>query len=287
MKRLAAIACLAAGLALPVCAQHGGGSHGGGGGFGGHSAPSFHGGGGFNRGFRAPARSFSAPRYASRPQTMARNRYPYGAPGMNRGFRPNYGNRPGGFRRDDHRRAYISPYWPTYSYGYPWIWPGYPTVLDYGDDYDSDYGPVADYGDDGNQGPDNQGYGPGDQNYGPGYGPDYGPVQPPPPSWPSFGPYAPQSGTAQASAAPSTEEAVTLVFKDGRPPETIHNYVLTPTTLYAGDIVHRQVIPLDQLDLPATEKANSDAGVEFHVPRLEVRTVPNPGQPDTHVLSNQ
>jgi len=213
---------------------------------------------------------------------MARSRYRYGAPGINRGFRPNYGNRIGDFRRDHHRRPYISPYWPTYSNGYPWIWPGYPTVLDYNDDYDSNYGPVADYGDYGNQGPDNQGYD--DQNY----GPDYGPVQPPP-SWPSLGPYAPQSGAAQVtpSTAPSTEEAVTLIFKDGRPAETIHNYVLTPTTLYAGDIIHRQVIPLDQLDLPATEKANSDAGVDFHIPRLEVRTVPNSGQPDTHVLSNQ
>jgi hypothetical protein len=212
---------------------------------------------------------------------MARNQYGFGTPGMNRGFRPNYGNRPGGFRRDDHRRAYISPWWPTYSYGYPWIWPGYPTVLDY-DDYDSNYGPVADYGDYGNQGYDNQGYG--EQ----GYGPDYGPMQQPP-SWPSYGPYAPYPGAAGVapSAAPSTEEAVTLIFKDGRSPETIHNYVLTPTILYAGDIAHRQVIPISELDVTATEKANADAGVDFHLPQLQVRTVPNPGLPDTHVINPQ
>jgi hypothetical protein len=220
---------------------------------------------------------------------MARNQFGYGAPGTSRGFRPNYGNRPSRFRRDDHRRAYISPYWPTYSYGYPLIWPGYPTVLDYDDDYESDYGPVADYGDYGNPGPDNQGYdnqGYGDQNYN--YGPDYGPVQQPP-SWPSYGPYAPHPGATQVepSAAPSTEEAVTLIFKDGRPPEAIHNYVLTPTILYAGDIAHRQVIPIDEIDVPATEKVNAEAGVDFHLPQLQVRTVPNPGLPDTHVINPQ
>jgi hypothetical protein len=70
--------------------------------------------------------------------------------------------------------------------------------------------------------------------------------------------YAPQP-------PPADEEAVTLIFKDGRPSEHIHNYILTAKTLYVQD-EHRRVIPVEQLDLAATEKANLDAGVEFRLP---------------------
>jgi len=65
--------------------------------------------------------------------------------------------------------------------------------------------------------------------------------------------------------APPEEEAVTLVFKDGRPSEQIHNYMLTRTMLYVRD-QHRRDIPVDQLDLAATEKANQSNGVEFALP---------------------
>ncbi len=222
---------------------------------------------------------------------MARS--PYGAPTFRRGLRPVYPgytnraggpfypNRPGDFNRNHYRGPYISSYWPNYWGVYPYIWPGYPTMFDYGDDYDSDQGPVAnygDYGDNGYPGTDNEGYG--DQGYGP---------QQPPPAWPSLGPYAPQYGptSAQPAAPPSSEEAVTLIFKDGRPAEQIHNYVLTPTILYAGDAAHRQVIPIDQLDIPATEKVNADAGVDFHLPQMQVQTLQSPGYPDAHVLSPQ
>jgi hypothetical protein len=70
---------------------------------------------------------------------------------------------------------------------------------------------------------------------------------------------------ARPAPDPASEEAVTLIFKDGRPPEQIHNYVLTRTTLYVGD-QHRRAIPTDQLDLVATAKVNQDAGVEFQLP---------------------
>jgi hypothetical protein len=72
--------------------------------------------------------------------------------------------------------------------------------------------------------------------------------------------YAPQP-------PPADEEAVTLIFKDGRPSEQIHNYILTAKTLYVQD-ERRRVIPVEQLDLAATEKANLDAGVEFQLPSL-------------------
>lgn len=61
------------------------------------------------------------------------------------------------------------------------------------------------------------------------------------------------------------EDAVTLVFKDGRPNQQIHNYMLTRTTVYVQD-ERRREIPVDELDLAATEKVNKDAGVEFRLP---------------------
>jgi len=82
----------------------------------------------------------------------------------------------------------------------------------------------------------------------------------------SFRPqYQPQTETAVA-AAPEDEEPVTLIFKDGRPSEYIHNYAMTRTTLYVQDKHHR-VIPITELDLPATMKANQEAGASFDVPK--------------------
>lgn len=82
---------------------------------------------------------------------------------------------------------------------------------------------------------------------------------------PPLGPYQPSFGLSRPALAPAKEEAVTLIFKDGRPPEQIHNYILTRTTLFVGD-QHRRAIPTDQLDLIATAKVNQDAGVDFQLP---------------------
>lgn len=75
----------------------------------------------------------------------------------------------------------------------------------------------------------------------------------------------PQVQAPAQTSQPLPQEAVTLVFKDGRPPEQIHNYLLTGTTLYVQD-QHRRDIPLSQLDLVATAKVNHEAGVDFHLP---------------------
>ena len=74
-----------------------------------------------------------------------------------------------------------------------------------------------------------------------------------------------QPNTAMATAAQPDEEAITLIFKDGRPPEQIHNYLLTRTTLFVGD-QHQRAIPISQLDGDATERVNRDAGVDFQLP---------------------
>ncbi len=64
------------------------------------------------------------------------------------------------------------------------------------------------------------------------------------------------------------DDPVTLVFKDGRAPEKIHNYALTRTTLYVTD-GRRREIPVAALDLTATEQANRAAGVDFQLPATQ------------------
>ena len=92
-------------------------------------------------------------------------------------------------------------------------------------------------------------------------------AQPPlePYQQPPLEPWQPNSVLPHPSPTPGSEEAVTLIFKDGRTPEQIHNYLLTRTTLYVGDPYHRD-IPISQLDLAATAKVNHDAGIDFHLP---------------------
>ena len=88
-----------------------------------------------------------------------------------------------------------------------------------------------------------------------------------PPPWPSNydqGPVAPAYTFPRSAPAAESEAAITLIFKDGRPPEQIHNYLLTRDTLFVGDR-HPSEIPVDQLDLTATAKVNRDAGVDFRL----------------------
>jgi hypothetical protein len=89
-------------------------------------------------------------------------------------------------------------------------------------------------------------------------------AQPPEPDQEAVYPPYPPSMPGPPPALDS-EQAVTLVFKDGRPTEQIRNYVLTPTTLYVQDRQQR-AIPVEQLDLLATAKINQDAGVSFQLP---------------------
>jgi hypothetical protein len=276
MKRLGAGAVIFALFALPVYAQratsHGGssgsrsgfsGSHGG---SPARGAPSFH---GLPSG-AAPGRVAGPPRFA-----------PGTSPISTRGFRPagpvhsgpsapyprSMGPRmpyhsPNGGDRDrsrngrDHdwdRRRHSFYAWggiPLWSgWGYPYL-PGY---LGYSDDYDgqhdSNYAasqPYPDYPSGSYDGP----------------SPDESQSRPYTP-WPYSAQPAPYN--AEPSSAPATEIPVTLVFKDGRPPQQIHNYLLTSTTLSVIDQQHRD-IPVDQIDLDATAKVNRDAGVEFGLP---------------------
>jgi hypothetical protein len=136
-----------------------------------------------------------------------------------------------------------------------------PYLFDYADDNGYDdaaaypYDQSAESGGYNGQQPDQGSYEQGPYEQGPYQGPPI-PYQP-----------QPQPHTAAPSSAPASEtgEAVTLVFKDGRPSEQIHNYILSRTTLSVLD-QHHQEIPVGDLDLAATQKANRDAGVDFSLP---------------------
>jgi hypothetical protein len=237
MRRLAAIALLVIGLALPVCAQRGASR----GGFSGHSAPAF--GGGFSR--SAPSRFVASPGFSSRSFSAAR--------GLQRGTAGSYRTRPpytGSRRTGNHYRP---PYGPRIrfgvaGYGYPGLINPYP--LAYPDDMGYD-----DTGYDNSEASANPAPAGPDGSYG--YDAESAVQEPPP--YPS----APEQ--AQLAPVPPSAEAVTLVFKDGRPSEQIHNYILTRNTLFVRD-QHPHDIPTDQLDLVATAKANQAAGVDFQLP---------------------
>jgi hypothetical protein len=257
MRHLAVVALLVVGIALPACAQRGmsrggssghGGSSGGSsfhggfsGGSSGHSAPAFRGGSGAS----APSRFAGGTRYAGPVR-----------PGVVRGIAPrnsnyNYGaRRPGNPSPDRYRRPYRSPYGAGYPYGFA-------PFTGWADPYLSGYTDDSGYDDSGAS-----------QNYaGDAYNDPYG-QQPPEqeqqaPNLPYQ--YSSSGPSASARPAPESEEAVTLVFKDGRVPEQIHNYMLSRTTLSVLD-KHHQEIPVDELDLAATAKVNRDAGVDFHLP---------------------
>jgi hypothetical protein len=230
MKRLAAFALIVAGLALPVCAQRAT-AHSG---FSSHSAQPSHrsfGAPGLNR-QAGPSRSSGA-----RPVTVARGPQRSG----------NSGGRGDGPEGRRHRRPYISPYGTVIPYAYPG-WVG-PYQLGYGDTTSTDDSAAP---------PNQNAEGPAGES-------DAPPVeawQPPPRV-----PYQPPADLPSAAPAQASEEAVTIIFKDGRQPEQIHNYILTRETLFVGDSSHRE-IPTDQLDLTATAKVNQDAGIDFRLPDL-------------------
>jgi hypothetical protein len=237
-------------VASPAFGQHGGASagHGGSGAASGRgfsmASPGFSrsssGVPAYRPNLGAPSRSFSSrPAYSS----------PIGAPPFG-GTQPNPGRRypypTNGSRSRYSRGVYLYPAYPGYGLGYGGFY-GY----GFGDD--SSYGdqtqPAAAYQDPG---------APPDGGYDEGYG--QAPPQAPPRSE-----YQPQVAAAVPDQPPDQPE-VTLLFKDGRPPQQVQNYAVTRSTLYVLDGGRRREIPLDELDLPQTEKANRDAGLDFEVP---------------------
>ena len=74
-----------------------------------------------------------------------------------------------------------------------------------------------------------------------------------------------QAQTASASQPAQPQDSSVLVFRDGHQLE-IQNYAIVGDTLYDFTPGHMRKVPLSQLDLPATQKANDDRGVAFTLP---------------------
>ncbi|MGA8493734.1 MAG: hypothetical protein WB711_25165 [Terriglobales bacterium] len=73
----------------------------------------------------------------------------------------------------------------------------------------------------------------------------------------------PQSPTASApkTVVPPTE----LVFRD-KHTEEVQNYAIVGQTFWILNAEKARKIPIAQLDIPATQKANEDRGVDFQLP---------------------
>lgn len=253
MRRLISIAALALLLAVPVWAQRGGGHGGGGHAGGGIHAGGFagHGGGGHIGG----GRSFSGVHSGGMPSR----------PGFSRGFnhsfnrgfsRGSFRDRDRGFRdRDDFRFrnrwnwGWGSP-WASGWYD-PWLWSSWD---DEDRRFDQDYYRQYEIADEWNrqsleqQRMMRQEEVDGDQDaY---YAPRSSDRSP-----------AHDSASQPQESTPST----VLVFRDQHR-EEVSNYAIVGQTLWSFSGQRTKKIPLADLDIVATQKANDDRGVAFHAP---------------------
>jgi hypothetical protein len=247
MRRLMPIAAFALCLALPLWAQHGGGGHAG---FSGGHAGAFTGGrvggGNISGGMHSSAsvsRNFShAPSSAHHNfshQPFLHNGF-HGHPFYNHGFR-NY--------------CYGYSCRGGYGYYYPWAYGGYYDPYWWGDSgssYDADYERDRAMASEMNaQSWDEQRMRrQQDQDYRDEYGND-------------------RDHYARSTPAPSEPESAVpetvLIFRDQHKLE-VRNYAIVGQTLWNFAPQHTQKIPLFDLDITATSRANDDRGLTFRIP---------------------
>ena len=79
---------------------------------------------------------------------------------------------------------------------------------------------------------------------------------------------APPRERSEHSELNEAAPATVLVFRDEHK-QQIQNYAIIGQTLWSFNPQHTQKIPLSDLDIPATTKANDARGVDFHVPAQE------------------
>ena len=248
MRQLLTMAACVVALGMaPVWAQHGGGHAVGGGGhvsagghgvMGGHSGFGAHSGGGHAFGGSRSGGDFAAhPSFHGSPNRTLSSR------NFNHSHGPHHG--PGiRIRTRDFRN---NCFWFGCGWGYPypylgggidpyWWWDsGSP------DDQNQQYG-SGPSDDENAQNYDQRGNDPGDQDV-------YARSAPPPPR------------DDRTEAAPAT----VLVFRDQHK-QDVQNYAIVGQTLWTFAPQRTQKIPLSDLDLPATTKANEERGVDFRVP---------------------
>ena len=255
MRRLTFIAAFSLFLAVPLWAQHGGG-HGGGGGhasFGGGHSGGFSSHGSFSSG-HAMGTSGAAVHGFSRTPSFAQRSFSRG-PFLHDGFRGGR-IRTFGFRNNCFGFACRSF---GNRYGYPWGLGYYdPFLWDWSSDdaaFDNDYNNNLATTDEMNeqsmeqQRMMRQEEADGDQDI-------YAERS------------APRSSSSVVASVPQPSPMMpptVLVFRDQHQQE-VQNYAIVGRTLWNFAPGRTQKIPLSDLDLASTEKANDDRGVTFRVP---------------------
>ncbi len=255
MRRLASMAAFTLVLAIPLWGQRGGGGHVGGGHFGGGSVAhvgsvsrgSF-GGGHIGGSHAAPSRGF-APHsgFSSRGFTSFSGRGP-----LRDNFRGHrFGDRWGYNRWGYNRWGRGYPYWGWGYYDPYWWWDN---DSPYDQDYEQNYDRALEMNQQSleQQRMLRQEEADGDQDA---YAPSYAPPRTSKPA---------NDDPQPAALMPPT----VLVFRDQHKQE-VQNYAIVGQTLWSFAPQHTQKIPLSELDLQATTKANEDQGVTFHVPGAE------------------
>jgi hypothetical protein len=255
-----AITAFALVLALPVWAQRGGGhaSGGHGGGFSGHAG--FSGGGHMGGGHVSgrirsgfgPSRGFthSPSSFAHLPQrNFSRGSFSHNGFRGNR-FRHGHGNRffLHGFRNNCRGFG-------CWGYGYPWAYAGYYDPYgwwDSGSSYDEEYERERAIANQMNQ-----------QSLEEQRMRQQDPDDPAPTSN-NEDRYA-RSGPASRESESASVPVTVLVFRD-RHQQEVRNYAIVGQTLWNFAPQRTQKIPLSDLDLVATTKANDELGLTFRVP---------------------
>src|SRR5438270_497365 len=254
MRRLMPIAAFVLFLALPLWGQHGGGhtGRGNGGGFAGHG--SF--GGGHMGGGRASGGMHSSPgasRGFNHSPSFSQRGVSRGGFSRN-GFRRNDNFRGRRFRRGNRVRFGFRNNCFTFGcrgYGYPWAYGGYFDPYwwwDSGSSYDEDYQRDREIANQMNQESlDEQRMRWQEEN-------DSDPDV-----------YSRSSSPNREQATASSVPPTVLVFRDHHKKE-VQNYAIVGQTLWNFSGGHTEKIPLSDLDLTATTKANDDRGLTFRVP---------------------
>lgn len=261
MRRAFALATLLPLLMFsPLWAQHGGGhaSAGGHSSFGGHSGFSGHSSfssGGVHSGSSAASRSYGHTYAYSGPLSSSSR-------GFNRGFNSGIGTR---IRPYGYRNCYGYGfgcglgYGYGYGYGYPYLYGGIDPYwwgdngysFDYEQQYETGLANEMNQQSLQEQQMRRQQEQEDDREY---YDQNTYATAPRPPMRP-----------AQSSQSSEALPATVLVFRDQHK-EEVTNYAIVGQTLWSFSAQRAQKIPLSDLDLPATTKANDERGVDFHMP---------------------
>jgi len=257
MRRLLCFTALALSFAVPLCAQRGG-EHASGGhaGFGGGHASGFSG-HAFSGGHMGGSHTALGVRGGfSHGPTHAFNRGFSRGPFIHNGFRTGFRGRDRFHNRFRNNcfglgcRGWASPWWGAYYD--PWLWSWDSDDARFDADYNNNLAHANEMNEQSleQQRMWRQEEADGDQDL-------Y--ARHDPPREQSLGPVL--------NSAPPVVSPTVLVFRDHHQQE-IQNYAIVGQTLWNFASPRTQRIPLADLDLAATQKANDDRGVTFQVPGL-------------------